>query len=293
MDGLFFELPIGLQINGEVFKDVELLRTNGVAEKVFVKKVSEKPFTWQGNILSIAVKTIGNIEIGAEARKKYLEDGSVTIPLAIRKLTMADVNTMLVEVHRRCWVSFVPKQEIMCKYCGKKLLADINLDKIVFLPETQEKMDEVTDYENIPVELKYGFQPPVLAKITEKEEYKGLTDITFNKFVFRPPLLEDAIRHEAYYSDSIGFWRRVAIDCLVGVQYVVDGVVEDVLPVEFHTYYGLKIFNEYLTGEDLKRVRVALQEYLPTLPFAYYEECGCDEKRQIPMVMEVSNFFSE
>ena len=91
MDGLFFELPVGLRINGEVHKDVELLKTNGVAEKIFVKKLSEKPFTWQGNVISAAVKRIGNIEIGPEVRKKYLEDGSVTIPLAVLKLPLAEV----------------------------------------------------------------------------------------------------------------------------------------------------------------------------------------------------------
>ena len=141
MEGLFFELPVGLRINGEIHKEVELLKTNGVAEKIFVKKLSEKPFTWQGNIVSAAVKRIGSVEIGSEVRKKYLEDGSVTIPFAVLKLPLAEINTLLVEIHRRVWVSFIPKQEIICKYCGKKLIADIDLDKIDYLPETKEKLN--------------------------------------------------------------------------------------------------------------------------------------------------------
>ena len=226
MDGLFFELPVGLRINGEVHKEVELLKTNGVAEKIFVKKLSEKPFTWQGNIVSAAVKRIGNVEIGSEVRKKYLEDGAVTIPFAVLKLPLAEINTLLVEIHRRVWVSFIPKQEIICKYCGRKLVA--------------------------------------------------------------------AIRHERYFSDSIGFWRRIAMDCLLAVERVDEnGNVVDTLPTEFHTWYGLKIFNEYLSGKDLRSIRNGLIEHLPTLPFAYYEPCGCDEQREIPMVMEASNFFSE
>ena len=295
MDGLFFDLPVGLRINGEVHKEVELLKTNGVAEKIFVKRLSEKPFTWQGNIVSAAVKKIGNIEIGADVRKKYLEDGSVTIPFAVLKLPLAEVNTLLVEIHRRVWVSFVPKQEIICKYCGKKLIADIDLDKIDYLPEAKEKIDNTLyDYEHIVVDLKDGFIPPALSKITEKEEYAGLTETEFNRFVFRVPLLEDAIRHERYFSDSVGFWRRIAMDCLLSVERVDgDGNVLDTLPREFHTWYGLKIFNEYLSGKDLRAIRNALIDYLPTLPFAYYEPCGCDEQREIPMVMEVSNFFSE
>ena len=294
MDGLFFELPVGLRINGEVHKDVELLKTNGVAEKVFVKKLAEKPFTWQGNVVSVAVKRIGTVEVGSEVRKKYLEDGAVTIPTAVKKLPLADINTLLVEIHRRVWVSFIPKQEIICKYCGRKLVADIDLDKIDYLPEAKERMEQITDYDHIVVELKDGFTPPAIPKITDKPEYMGLTDTEFNRMVFRVPLLEDAIRHERYFSDSIGFWRRIAMDCLVSVDHVDEsGNVTDTLPTEFHTWYGLKIFNEYLSGKDLRSVRNGLIDYLPTLPFAYYEPCGCDEQREIPMAMEASNFFSE
>lgn len=294
MDRLFFELPVGLRINGEVHKQVELLKTNGVAEKIFVKKISEKPFTWQGNIVSAAVKRIGSVEIGAEVRKKYLEDGAVTIPFAVLKLPLAEVNTLLVEIHRRVWMSFIPKQEVICKYCGKKLIADIDLDKIDYLPEVKERISDIMDYEHIHVDLKDGFVPPVIPKITDKEEYLGIVDTEFNRFVFRVPVLEDAIRHERHFSDSIGFWRRIAMDCLLSIEKVDEhGNVVDTLPKEFHTWYGLKIFNEYLSGKDLRAVRNGLIEHLPTLPFAYYEPCGCDEQREIPMVMEASNFFSE
>lgn len=294
MDGLFFELPVGLNFNGETHKEVELLKTNGVAEKIFLKKISEKPFTWQGNVISAAVKRIGTIEIGSEVRKKYLEDGSVTIPSPILKLPLAEVNTLLVEIHRRVWVSFVPKQEVICKYCGRKLLADIDLDKIDYFPEVKERIAETLEYDPIVINLKDGFVPPVIPKITDKPEFIGITDTEFNRMVFRFPLLEDAIRHERYVSDSIGFWRRIAMDCLVSVDKVDEnGNVLDTLPREFHTWYGLKIFNEYLSGKDLREIRNGLIEYLPTLPFAYYEPCGCDQQREIPMVMEVSNFFSE
>jgi hypothetical protein len=293
MKELNFELAVGLHLNGEVSKNVELLKTNGVAEKVFVKKLSEKPFTWQGNILSVAIKSIGEYEVGVECRKDYQQNGVVTIPMVIKKLTLADVNSALVEIHRRCWVSFIPKQEIGCKYCGKKLMVDIDLDKIDFLPEVKEAMEAITDYSKIEVVLGDGFQPVHIPKISDKPEYAGLTDTVFTKFVFRQPLLEDAIKNEAYFSDSIGFWRRVAMDCLVSIDEVVDGEVVGTLPTEFFTYYGLKIFNEYLSGVDLRSIRTALQEHLPTLPFAYYEPCGCDRQLDIPMIMEASNFFSE
>lgn len=293
MDSLYFELPVGLSYNGEVHKNVELMTTNGVAEKVFVKKLAEKPFTWQANVVSIATKSIGNIEFGAECRADYLKTGTVSIPDPVRKLTLADLNTLIVEIHRRCWVHFIPKQEIVCKFCGKRLVADIDLDKIDFLPETKEMMESMPDYSAIIVDLEKGFIPPVIPKITDKPEFLGITETKFNRMVFRPPLVEDAINNEKYFSDSVGFWRRIALNCLVAIQRVEDGVVTDELPVEFHTYYGLKMFNEYLMGVDLKKIRTELTEHLPTLPYAYFEECGCDDKREIPMVMEVSSFFSE
>lgn len=294
MKELFFELPIGLTLNGETHREVELLKTNGIAEKVFVKKIQNKPFTWQGNVVSIAVKGIGTLEIGAEVRKKYLQEGSVTIPLPIRKLPLAEINTLLVEIHRRVWVSKIPKQEVICKYCGKKLIADIDLDKIDYTPEDRAKIDLGYTYSDIVVNLEDGFIPPVISKITDKPEYAGICTTEFNRIVFRPPLLEDAIRHESWFSDSIGFWRRIALDCLVSIEKVdEEGNVTDVLPEEFKTWYGLRLFNEYLSGKDLRSIREQITTYLPTLPFAYNEPCGCDEQRDIPMVMEASSFFSE
>lgn len=291
---MYFELPAGLRLNGEVHKEVELLKTNGVAEKIFVKKLSDKPFTWQGNIVSAAVKRIGDIEIGADVRRKYLEDGSVTIPMAVKKLPLAEVNTLLVEIHRRAWVSFVPKQEIICKNCGRKLIVDIDLDRIDYLPEAKEKINSPKmDFENIVVELKDGFEAPELKGITDKEQYAGVAGNEYNRFVFRVPLLEDAINHEKYFSDSIVFWRRIAMDCLTSVDLVTEnGDVIDTLPKEFHTWYGLKIFNEYLSGKDLRNIRNSLMEHLPTLPFAYSDTCPYCEL-ETPMVMEASNFFSE
>ena len=154
-------------------------------------------------------------------------------------------------------------------------------------------MEQITDYDYITVDLPEGFEAPIIPKLTDKPEFMGVTDIVYNRFVFRVPTLGDAIRQERHFSDSIGFWRRIAMDCLVAVQHVEDGMVTDTLPSEFHTWYGLKIFNEYLMSKDLREIRNALIEYLPTLPFAYYEPCGCDEQREIPMTMEASNFFSE
>lgn len=289
---LNFELPVGLKIDGDYKKDVELVDANGVAEKVILRKLQDKPYTWQGNVISVVTKSIGNVEISSEARKSFMMDGAVTIPDAVTKLTLADVNTLLVEIHRRVWQSFIPKQEVICKYCGKKLVMDIDLNKIEYDEHAQELIELAPDYDNIIVDLPRGLKIPA-SKLTDKPEYAGITDITFNRFVFRPPLLSDAIRHEKHFSDSVAFWRMVALDCLQEVKSVEDGVEVETLPNEFKVWYNLKIFNEMLVRQDLHQVRKALLEYLPTLPFVYYEVCGCDQNQNIPVTMDASSFFSE
>lgn len=293
MNSLSFELPIGLKLeDGSYAKDVELVDANGVAEKVILRKLQDKPYTWQGNVISVVTKSIGNVQISADARKSYLQDGAVTLPSAVTRLTLADVNTMIVEIHRRVWQSFIPKQEVVCKYCGKKLVMDIDLDKIDYTDEAKEIILSAPSYDNIVVDLPRGLQIPK-SKLTEKAEFVGLEDITFNRFIFRPPLLSDAIRHEKQFSDSVAFWRMVSLDCLQEIQCVQDDEVVETLPNEFKTWYNLKIFNELLMRKDLHQIRKALLEYLPTLPFVYYEVCGCDQNQNIPVTMDASSFFSE
>lgn len=290
MESNKFELPIGVVLGGETHKVVELMKSNGVAEKIFTKKISDKPYTWQGNILSAAIKSIGGIEIGAEVRKKYLEDGVVTIPSVILDLTMAEVNTLIVEIHRRVWQNELPKQEVFCKHCGRKMVVDIDLDRIDYSEESKREIENLQMMGPAPivVNLKDGFEPTPIGKITEKPEYSWITSSVFTRFTFRYPTLRDAIENERYYSDNIDFWRRVALNCLISIE-TENG---DVLPSEFHTFYGLKIFLEYLSVRDLKNIRNSLIEALPTLPFAYEDTCPHCE-RETPFIMEASSFFSE
>lgn len=290
--GLSFELPVGLTVDGKSLKDVELVDANGVAEKVILRKLQDKPYTWQGNVIAVSVQNIGGIGISADARKSFMQDGSVTIPDVVKDLTLADVNTLIVEIHRRIWQSFIPKQEVVCKYCGKKLVMDIDLNKIDFTDESKELMESAPSYDNIVVTLPVGLKIPS-SKLTEKPAYLGVDEKVYNKFTFRPPLLSDAIRHEKNFSDSISFWRMVTMDCLVSISSVDENGVEDQLPDEFKTWYNLKIFNELLMRQDLHQIRKALFEYLPTLPFVYYEVCGCDQNQNIPVTMDASSFFSE
>lgn len=292
---LYFELPIGLDWQGETHKEVELLEVNGVAEKIFLKKLAEKPFTWQGNVISAGVKSIGSVNIGADVRDKYLKEGAVTIPAPVLSLPLCEVNTLLVEIHRRLWEHEIPKQSCLCRHCGREMIVDIDLNRIDFSEESKQLLESRADepFADIVANLRRGFTPPPIKKVTDKEEYSWIPSTTFNRFIFRIPTLKDAIDHEKYFSDSVVFWRYIAYACLQEIQQVdSEGNVLSTLPREFHTYYGMKIFNEVLTAKDLKIIRSAMVESLPTLPFAYEDICPYCEK-STPMVMEASSFFSE
>ena len=63
--------------------------------------------------------------------------------------------------------------------------------------------------------------------------------------------------------------------------------------ITFSRFLGLKLEEVSPDHSTISRFRSALTEYLPTLPFAYYDRCGCDEQREIPYSMEASSFFSE
>lgn len=295
MKDLSFELKYGALINDTKETRVELLRTNGVAEKVFVDKFPEKPYSWMGTVCAIACKSIGSEQIGASARKEFLETGNVTIPQAIQKLPLGELNSVIIEIHRRVWKSTLPEQEVVCKYCGSKSIMQIDLDKISYDEKDIEKFASLEENKEgvISVNLPEGFVFNSPKKYGTSElaypEYDGLT---FNRFKFRVPLLQDAIRNEKYNKESIVFWRRLAFDCIVSAECVIDDVVTAELNSSVLTSFGLTLYNEMLYNKDLAAIREGLRECVPTLPF-YYEDTCTNCKRETPVTMEPSNFFSE
>lgn len=294
MSELHLELPIGLPIGGTYRRDVELLRTNGVAEKVFTKKSAEKPYTWIANVISIAVKHIGGIEIGQQAREEYVKGGNITHSKAVLSLPLGDSNSLLLEIHRKVWQNIIPKQDVLCKFCAKKLVMDIDLDQAVLSEENQDLIAEVGEFHHLVVDLRDGYQfQPLKAFGTKKDLYTEYEGKIFNRLVYRIPTLGDAIRNEKYASDTVVYWRRLAFDCLVAVQEVNGEEIICELPKDFNTFLGLKLYDEILSSKDLKLIREKLREYLPTLPFGYFTECPCPSQREIPVVMEASSFFSE
>jgi hypothetical protein len=295
MNRLSFELPIGVKYQGVHHKQIELLKTNGVSEKVCTAKYPEKPYTWMGQVISVATKRIGDIEIGQKARREYLDDETVTIPPIVKAIPLAEVNTLLVEIHRRVWQSKMKDQEVSCRYCMREVVMDIDLDRLEFDEESQAEILAEKDWDQIICNLPDGFEfvSPTYYNSSKKgyEEYNGLV---FNRFIFRTPTLQEGLNNEKYVDDQIVFWRRIAFDCLVAVQKISEeGHLEVEMPVEVARLYGMKLYNEILSSADLKKIRHDLRESIPTLPFTYKEECPCERKKEIPVVMEATNFFSE
>lgn len=293
---LHFDVPVGYVVDGEYTRSIELLKTNGIAEEVFSKKLAEKPYTWIANVIAVAVGKIGNVNVGSVVRDNYRKTGSVEIPKVLLNMPLADANTLLVEIHRRVWQNLIPRQEIMCKYCVKTMHADIDLSRIVMDERNQKIMDAQGDnpYEFIVADLEDGFTVnDWLNEMKKMEELGSLKDKVFNQLVFRIPTLGDAIRNErTSVTDNVKFWRKMAFDALVFIRAVKDGQVIDEFPTEQKIFLGNKLFDNYLYTADLRIVRDAIRDDLPTFPFYYTDICPCDSQREIPYAMEASSFFS-
>lgn len=291
MKDLKFDLLVGYKVKGNYTKSIELLRSNSIAEEVFTRKLAEKPFTWIANVISIATKSIGSELVGEAVRDEYLKSGSVTIPSIVKQMPLTDANMLLLEIHRRVWESKLPKQQIVCKFCTKGLVTDIDLDQV----QAPAEALNFPQTETLFTDLDYGVD---LTKwiIENKQDKEGglsdLKDINFNRLIFRIPTLGDGIKNEDHASRSIDLWRRIAADCLIGIQSVEDDKIVAEFPTEKIPWLGLKFFT-YFDSSDLKKIRFTLREELPTMPFSYMGECPCDFKRTIPFAMEASGFFSE
>lgn len=287
-----FELPIGLWLDDQKHTTVELLETNGVAEKIITNKLADRPYTWQAYVFCSCIKSIGDIPIGMAARKEYLQHNTITIPRAIKELTLADANTLLVEIHRRVWQKDIHKQEIYCKGCGDTFINSIDLGKITMSEEDLELLNTKSDFRQVVVDLPSGLLIDDIPEL-QKDIFAPHRGKKFNRIIFNTPKLADAIRREKFYKDQIDFWRRIAYDCLVEIQYVKDGQVLDVLPVEAQTFMGMSLYNEILSSKDLAAIRKGLIEYTPTLPFSYEDVCACPRQLNVPYIMEPTSFFSE
>lgn len=288
---LTFNMHVPFMYKGERLSEITLLKTNGIAEEVFGKRGSEKPYTWIGNVITVSTAAIGSHKIGADAREEFEKDKVITIPSVVKAMPMAEANSMLVELHRRIWKDIIPDQSILCKVCGKTLNADIDLNKIDLTDKNKQKLASVAGdtIELIQCVLEDGSELwSIIEHMKKTQAYPELEGKVFKEFTFRVPTLGDAIRHESYTSDNIMFWRRIAGDCIVSIKDS-EGLE---FPVDLFQLNALKAFRNYFTTEDLGKIRQCLVSEVPTMPFSYEEECPCPMTKTIPYSMEASDFFS-
>ena len=288
---LTFSFLIPLEHAGKTHKELTLLKVNGLAEKIFAERLPEKPYSWMGGIISSGIAEIGGITIGSIARSSFSKNGVVTIPDIILNLPMAEANTLLIEIHRRIWKQELKNQECLCKYCGRKMIVDLDLAKIKLTEASEKILSEKEDFTFLTCDLPDGwlYESPFLPN--GQPVYPDSHNQLFNRFVFRVPTLKDAIRHEQHATDSITFWRLIAFDCLVQVTNQETGAE---LQISAATSLGQKLYEEILVGEDLQAIREILRDSLPTLPMWYEETCPNTACRRLtPLVMEQSSFYSE
>lgn len=287
------QLPVGFTYNGTEVREVEILRSNGIAERVFTDKLPEKPYTWMGNCLAASIKSIAGEPVAEVFRKEYLETRSGTIPQSLLSISIADLHTILMEIHRTAWRPVIKKQEAICKYCGTKMIVDIDLNKIDFFDD--EKLKLGRHWPSLSTTLKVGYAFAAFGKPGDPNRmYEELDGLVFNKFTFRIPNLRDGIRNEDISDDSVLFWRKLAYDTLIAVERVENNEVVAEVPKEALLVIGQKLFDVFLDSEDLQAIRELLREELPTLPFYYLAECVSNRcKRMTPIVMESSSFFAD
>jgi hypothetical protein len=287
------ELKIGYTYNETPINQVTLMEISGVAEKIFSEKHAGKPYTYMAYILCGGIKSLADKFLVAEkARKDHFKSGTITIPPVILAMPLCEVNNLLVEIHRKLWKSEYKNQETLCKYCGKVGLVDVDLDRIAYTEQAAEKLKEREDWQYLVVNLKKGlhYNPPKLANGADSPmaAYAG----KYNRITLRLPKLSDVIKHEDYADDEVIFWQKTSLDCMVSIEEVTEDeeVLRELLK-ECWQPMGVKIY-ENIFREDAAKIREAIRDEVPTMPFFYLDKCPCPQKRLIPISMEGANFFS-
>lgn len=288
MEGKFI-LPIGLNLDGKIIRELPMAATGGDAEKVFTgAPSSENLYTWFGEIISVAVSDIGGEPIASDFIKN-LKDNKRIISKTVRQLPMHDVGSLLLQIQRECWDDKIEKQKLGCQSCGKEFEDDIDLMRIP-VPET----DASTAYLS-----EYTVRLPRTYKVTVAEFGEGFKDfdgLEYNQLRFRVPILEDAIRHQKVSEDEVLFWKNIAFDTLVGFELVDEsrakGKVKVVATQEFATRRGKLLFDRDFNSKTLKTIRKEMQTSLPSAKFYYEDTCPCPRRKTIPYFVNVANFFS-
>lgn len=279
MENKKFKLPIGFKYNGDNILEFDIAETGGEAEKIFTKKPSQTGiYTWFGKVLSISAENIGGVSVSEEFKASKDEN----IPDIVKQIPLIDAGSLLIQVQRECWEDKIPEQEIKCRNCGSRLVAEVDLNRID-IPNTEDSDRE-------PVEVYEVKLPKTYTIKTDIEQLKEYDGLKFNHLRFRVATLGDAIKHEKVSKDEVLFWRNIAFDTLTGLFYKGDDESIDEVPYRYVTLRGKQLFTKDFNSKTLREIRKGMQTTLPSAKYFYEEECPeCNQ--DTPFFASVGNFF--
>lgn len=277
-----FRLPIGFNHGGQVVKRIEKAETKASAEEIYTATpdVSDL-YSWFGEVIAVSCQSIAGEPVSAP----FIESLSKVkkLPSVIGKIPLVDVGSLLLQVQIFCWEDVISEQQIICRFCSKSLVGDIDLKKMLESMPFSEDTAPVTE-----LTVPFGKEFTIRSDIEQLAEFN---DVVYNGAIFRVPVLDDAIRHEKIGADEVLFWRDIAFDCLEALVFIDEnGTVERVAD-GYISRRGKQLFTKDWDTKTLKKIRSHLQTKLPSAKFYYEDVCPCPKRRTIAYFTDVTNFF--
>jgi hypothetical protein len=276
-------LPVGFKFENFFVTEFDVAETGGEAEKIYTEVPSDTNlYTWFAKVIAISVSNIAGMPIASNIINDISLGKEISIPDVIYKIPLVDVGSLLLQIQRICWQDVIQDQKILCNFCGKELVADIDLKKIAVPVNAGEIIEEQV----IRLDKTYT----ISTGIEQLLDYEGKQ---FNNITVRVPVLSDAIRHQNISSDDLMFWRKIAFDCQKNLFFQeTESSERQYVPEGYIGRRGMLFFSKDLHSKTLKIIRNKLQSGLPSAKFYYEGECPCPRKKQIRYFTDVSNFFS-
>jgi hypothetical protein len=291
MDKYSLKLILPFEYNGETVTEARLSRINGLREEIMSKK-GQRPYSWIARILSVAVDTLGSKSVSPAVLEDYIKTKNVEIPDIVKKMSIAESSTFMVEIHRRLWQAEFKEQRITCAQCTKEFSATVNLNKLEMKPEDKVYLESVGG--QVIKELKANFANPVPLQFSDKSSFAKYNGLFIKSITYRVPELRDAINNETILVEDsrLAFWRGVAKDTQTSAELCNEsGEVIDTLDKEVLYAIGSDLYEKLLDRVDVKEVRETLENTLPSLPWLYEDICGCMLEKKVPYVIEAEAFF--
>ena len=262
------ELPIGIKDEGEVLNVFSINDLTVEQLKVIQNKnfKSDHPMVWLGNTLSRVIKDIGNKPVSAEFRAKKDK-----IPQPVRELTLIDVSYALLCGHVHNLGTDLPPFKSICPACQNHVSFEVDLEEDLDLPEIDLEPDQ-----RFEVELPSGYE-----HTAKNAEDIGMKGKIWNRYTFRIPKLQDAIRNERHWSgaSSNTFAEHIMADCLISARTEDGEEMPDDVRQMIHQNLLLK-----LPVRDMKAIGRSYGDLAPSFRFLTNVQCNkCGRGVEVPL----------